>query len=196
MTTYILITLIAGFLCIIGILDYRTRRLQREQSINKAHIVGVYECIEKIQEYISEQNRVNLKSLETTKSLIEQTNNTSETLRRVLLAIHVFKLGSQMCIAKTVSKVISDPNMPTPRETSVALLDNIKIEYINVVAQLKEQLLQEDSLEKEKILKMIQEYDNTIAVISTISEESTDDYLEQIYREVLVSMKKVREMGN
>jgi hypothetical protein len=194
MTTYILI---AGLIiCIIGILDYRTRRLQKEESITKAQIVGVYECIEKIQEFISEQNKINFKSLGTVKSVIEQTKEISDTLKKTLLAIYVLKLGSQLCIANTVTKVLSDPKLLTPREASILLLDNLRIEYAGVTKQLKDQLLLlEDTLEKEKVQKMITEYENTISLISTISEESSDSYLEQIYVEVASSMKKVRDMG-
>lgn len=128
-------------------------------------------------------------------ALFDQSNLLIAQFRKMYLIIDLLKLYTPPSINNTIVGILKSDEPPTTREASVLLLKNLLQEYNEVVSILTEKMQGlEDGEEKEKLEAMITEYQNTMSVISTISEDSSDEYIQQIYNEVAYSMKKVRSL--
>ena len=125
--------------------------------------------------------------------LINEMGEMVNLAKKIFLTLDILKLSAPPSIANTIIKILGTAEALTPRDASITLLNNLLIEYNEVVKSLKEKVVGiEDGDEKGKVEKMIEEYQNTVSLIGTISEESSNDYISQIFNEVSSSMKKVR----
>jgi len=95
----------------------------------------------------------------------------------------------------TVNSIISSDKLLSTRDTSIILLNNLVTEYSIVIAGLKNRVaLSEDDLEKERLKQIISELENISILISTISPDSSNDYINQIYNEIFASVDKIKNV--
>lgn len=190
MTTFIII---AAAICIIGILDFRTRRLQKQQEFLKSQIKSIDECLDSMLSCIKEQNNVNGKNIDSLSKINNLSLANIDFIKKIIFSITLLKKCAPEAVANTVTKVLTSPNVLNPREVSLTLLNNIKVEFLNTIEKLKQQrILVVDTQEKEISEKKIAEYENIICLIDTVSDESSDEYIEQMFGEVDNHTKKMR----
>jgi septal ring factor EnvC (AmiA/AmiB activator) len=95
----------------------------------------------------------------------------------------------------TVNSIMSSDRVLSTKETSIILLNNLITEYSIVIARLKNKVaLSEDNLERERLKQVIIELENISILISTISPDSSDGYIGQIYNEIFVSVDKIKNV--
>lgn len=190
LTTYILI---GGFITIIGVLDFRTRRLQKQQEFLKSQIKSIDECLDSMLSCIKEQNNVNGKNIDSLSKINNLSLANIDFIKKIIFSITLLKKCAPEAVANTVTKVLTSPNVLNPREVSLTLLNNIKIEFQGVIdSLLDQQELSMDIKEKEATDKKVSEYENIICLISTVTDESSDEYIEQMFEEVDSHIKKMR----
>lgn len=190
MTTYIII---AAAICIIGILDFRIIRLQKQQNTHEDQIKSINECLDSMLTCIKEQNSVNSKNIDTLTKVNMQALANVDFIKKIIFAVTLLKKCAPDAVSNTVSRVLNSPNVLNPREVSLTLLKNIKVEFLNTIEKLKQQrILVVDTQEKEISEKKIAEYENIICLIDTVSDESSDEYIEQMFGEVDNHTKKMR----
>jgi hypothetical protein len=119
----------------------------------------------------------------------------TENLKKIFMALNVLKINNPPAIQLTILKILDSEKALTPRETSVLLLKNLLDEYNSVKVILKAKETETDDLsDKNKLSSVVSELDTMINLISTISEESSDSYIEQIFNEIIASSKKIRDI--
>lgn len=129
------------------------------------------------------------------KRLYVETLTTSEGLRRVLMVLDISKINYSQAIQRTILRIFKSEKLLTPREVSVEFMSNLSIEYNDAKAVLRERITASDDVsDKDKLLNVINELDTITNLLGTISVESSDEYLDQIFKEVVIGVNKIRSV--
>jgi hypothetical protein len=119
-------------------------------------------------------------------------DNTDRVCRILEVLINV---NYTYAIISTVNSIMSSDKVLSTRDTSIILLNNLVTEYSIVITRLKNRVtLSEDDLEKERLKQVISELENISILISTISPDSSNDYINQIYNEIFTSVAKLKNI--
>lgn len=114
-------------------------------------------------------------------------------LKRIYIIFDILKISSPLAIRLTLNDIITSKETPSIQKMNIVLLKNLIEEYNTNIKELKQRIEKsDDHIEKEKIGNIIEEFRNMITLISTVSEESSQEYVEQIYHEIFSSVKKIR----
>lgn len=158
----------------------------RRQS-NK-ELLSLYKAIEEI-------SVKDLRILKQTTGLCENSSKFLNSIDRIYLIIDILKLSSSYAIQSTVVNILKSDKVPSSRDACIILLNNLVTEYNAGILDLKNKIvLSDNAIEKEKINKVINELEGLSTLISSISSDSSDEYLNQMYREVFKSMAKIKNI--
>lgn len=114
-------------------------------------------------------------------------------LRRIYMLFDILKISSPLAIRLTLHDIVTSKEIPSIQKMNIVLLKNLIEEYNINIKELEQRIEKsDDQTEQEKIKKIIEEFRSMITLISTVSEESSQEYVEQIYHEVFSSVKKIR----
>lgn len=128
-------------------------------------------------------------------TLFEDMINIFDHLRKIVVGIDLLKLGASPSINKTIAEIMEAKKATTPREASIMLLRNLTIEYGQHIQILKQKVESaEDDEDKERLSKILEEFKNMATLLSTISDESSNEYIEQIFHEVVLGVTKIRNV--
>jgi len=118
-----------------------------------------------------------------------------ENMRKIYLILEILKLNSTYAIQNTIISILKSDKVPSLRDTNITLLNNLIVEYSANIIELKNKVaVSEHEVEKERIGKIISELEGLTTLISTISSDSSDEYITQIYVEVFVSVNKIKNI--
>lgn len=137
-------------------------------------------------------------------SIIEDLNEKINILKnqteKALFTIALLKNFQSYSVAKTITKILEAPEVPDSLEINIAFLENLKEEYTYLKKGLSEQLYRSekdiDIIQKDRMNEIIIELDSIILVLSTISNESSAQYIEEIFKEVTASFMKIHGINN
>jgi len=137
-------------------------------------------------------------------TIIEDLNKKINILRnqteKALFIIALLKNFQSYSVAKTITKILEAPEVPDSLEINIAFLENLKEEYTYLKKGLSEQLSRSekdiDIIQKDRMNEIIIELDSIILVLSTISSESSAQYIEEIFKEVTASFMKIHGINN
>lgn len=165
-------------------------------------------CYNKLLENIFEEKKENIsfdiKSQTYFLSLIEDLNKKINILKnqieKSLYTLVLLKNFQSYSVAKTITKILEAPKVPDSLEINIAFLENLKEEYTYLKKGLSEELQKSekdiDIIQKDRMNKIIEELDSIIIVLSTISKESSAQYIEEIFKEVTASFMKIHGINN
>jgi hypothetical protein len=126
-------------------------------------------------------------------NLFEDMVTTLVNMRRILLVLDLLRLGTSPSVNKTTADILRTDKVMSPREASILLLKNLTLEYGEHISILKEKVgTAEEGDDKERLTKILEEFKSMATLLSTISEESSDGYIEHIFNEVVLGVTKIR----
>jgi len=134
------------------------------------------------------------------KGLDKKINNITDQVEKALFTLVLLKNFQSYAIGKTITEILEAPKVPNSLEINITFLVNLKEEYTYLKKGLARQLHKDeknlDILQKNRINEIIKELDNLILVLSTISNESSAQYIEEIFKEVSASFVKIHGINN
>lgn len=132
---------------------------------------------------------------EITEGLYKEYLSITEVLKKIAQAIDILKLSDTPAIQKTVLKVLLSEEVMTPREVNLYFLSILSGEYSHIKSNIKDRVaLIEKSEDIEQFNSLIYELDTMINLIETISKESSDEYINQIFSEIILCNKKLSDI--
>jgi len=116
-------------------------------------------------------------------------------VHKICIALELLGLSSTPSIRKTTFFVFDQKREVSIREASIELLNNLIEEYSKYVENIKKRLASsENNEEREKLSTLVEEFNNLVTLISTVSPDSSDEYIKQIYAEISVGINKIRNV--
>lgn len=128
--------------------------------------------------------------------ILKEFNVYSVLINKIQLIIDVLKINTTYSVGKTIVGIIQskDDHLNT-RKVSLMFLANLIDEYSAIKTDLLKKIEKENiPSEKEKLNSTIKELDNLVTLMSTVSDESSDTYIDQIYLEIINGTKKIRNI--
>lgn len=116
-------------------------------------------------------------------------------LHKIYIALELLGLSSTPSIRKTTFFVFDQKKEVSIREASIELLNNLIEEYSKYIDDIKIRITSSnDNEEKEKLSTLVEEFNNLVTLISTVSPDSSEEYVKQIYAEISVGINKIRNV--
>jgi hypothetical protein len=155
--------------------------------------------IKKIIKYTENQHELLLSVLEQhTKYIDKFTENHRiqlDHIGKIYIILDVIKINLPYAIQKTTSKIASTKELTSSRDANLILLTYLNEEYSLMRVELDKQVKRsENDIEKDKIKFIISEIDALTTVLQTISKESSDEYIDQLFKEVVTTMNKIKSI--
>lgn len=128
--------------------------------------------------------------------ILKEFNVYSVLINKIQLIIDVLKINTTYSVGKTIVGIIqSKDDHLNNRKVSLMFLANLIDEYSAIKTDLLKKIEKENiPSEKEKLNSTIKELDNLVTLMSTVSDESSDTYIDQIYLEIINGTKKIRNI--
>lgn len=116
-----------------------------------------------------------------------------KNIQRIHFSLEAITMFTPPCVKSTIMEIISSKEDISLKKANLIFLKYLMEEYIKNVQDLTLRLeASEDSLEKERISTVIHGLNEIITILSTVSEDSSDEYLSQIYKEIYHGAKKIK----
>lgn len=119
---------------------------------------------------------------------------------KLYLIINLLKNSQSYSISKTISKILESQEVPSVLEANILFLEHLKEEYTFLKEGLIERIKNlDDNLEfvqKNKLKDTLIEIENILLFLSTISKDSTSEYVSSIFKEISASFYKIHKINS
>jgi|WetSurMetagenome_2_1015567.scaffolds.fasta_scaffold134908_2 hypothetical protein len=174
------ITLVLNIFILLQYLKYRRRMAHNIERINK-DLKDLYED-----------------ALETKKQISNTLSEhilTLKKVQKVYQAFYAISLCSKYAIRQSISDILESEEDLDRKKVIVIFFKNLMEEYTMFIRALEERMETiDDSIEKKRMEAVLKEMNDIVTVLSTVSEDSSEEYLLQIFNELNFGVDKIREV--
>lgn len=168
---------------ITGILFFMVIRLRKK---NNKNLKDIYENIRLL-------NNLSYNTSKHQQILYEDYNQCKIAVNKLCIAIELLGLNSSPSIRKTTSYLFKQKKDVSIKETNIELLNNLIEEYSGCIKEIKIRIeSSNDQEEKERLSLLFEEFNNLVTLLSSVSPDSSEEYIKQIYAEISLGINKIR----
>src|SRR4030042_1570322 len=116
-------------------------------------------------------------------------------VNQLSLIVGIMKLDNSYPVQKTISDIIISDQPLKHKDAICIFLKYLAEEYVRLKANISQDLKHEDDLDEQDRLKsMIAEIDSIMNLSTMVSEESSLEYMIQVFNEICVGVKKLKSL--